>query len=169
MGRVIAPYGVKGWVKVHAYTEDRATLLDYAAWWIRPRAGSGNTAGGWRECKVEASREHGATLIAQLAGIGDREAAAALKGADIGVPRAALPPAEDDEIYYSDLVGLAVMNRQGVRLGVVARVQDFGAHPVLCVADAAGAAERMIPFVAAYVDAVDVAGGRIDVDWQPDY
>ena len=169
MGRVIAPYGVKGWLKVHAYTDDRATLLDYPAWWIRPRAGSAKAAGGWREFAIEASREHGAALIAQLAGIGDREAAAALKGADIGVPRAALPEADENEIYYSDLVGLTVMNRQGVPLGRVASVQDFGAHPVLCVTGAAGTAERMIPFVGAYVDGVDVAAGRIDVDWQLDY
>jgi len=169
MGRVIAPYGVKGWVKIHAYTEDRATLLDYAAWWIRPRAGSAEADGGWREYVIEASREHGATLIAQLAGIGDREAAATLKGADIGVPRATLPAAEGNEIYYTDLVGLEVLNRQGVRLGIVAKVQDFGAHPVLCVRDEASAVERMIPFVAVYVDAVDVAKGRIDVDWQLDY
>ena len=169
MGRVIAPYGVKGWVKIHAYTEDRATLLDYAAWWIRPRAGSAEAQGVWREVAIEASREHGATLIAQLAGIGDREAAAALKGADIGVPRARLPAAGNSEIYYSDLVGLDVVNRQGVHLGAVTAVQDYGAHPVLCVTDEATAVERMIPFVAVYVDSVDIAAGRIDVDWQLDY
>ena len=169
MGRVLAPYGVKGWVKVHTYTEDRATLLDYASWWIRARAGSANADSGWREFAVEASREHGATLIARLAGIGDRETAATLKGADIGVPRATLPAAEKNEIYYADLVGLAVMNRQGVRLGLVAKVQDFGAHPVLCVMDETSAVERMIPFVAAYVDGVDVPAGRIDVDWQLDF
>jgi 16S rRNA processing protein RimM len=119
--------------------------------------------------EIEACREHGAALIAQLAGIGDRETAAALKGADIGVPRAALPAAKANEIYYSDLVGLAVVNRQGVRMGLVAKVQDFGAHPVLCITDEVSATERMIPFVAAYVDGVDVAAGRIDVDWQLDY
>ena len=169
MGRVIAPYGVKGWVKVHAYTEDRATLLDYAAWWIRPRAGSAKDAGGWREYAVEASREHGASLIAQLAGIGDREAAAMLKGADIGVPRDALPPVAENEIYYSYLVGLEVVNRQGEHLGRVATVQDYGAHPVFRVTDVATGTERLIPFVAAYVDRVDVAAGRIEVDWLPDY
>ncbi len=173
MGRVIAPYGVKGWVKVHAYTEDKATLLDYAAWWIRLRAGS-NTANsaagsGWREYPIAASREHGATLIAQLAGIGDREAAVALKGADVGVPRATLPTVEANEIYYADLVGLAVINRQGACLGKVSKVQNFGAHPVLSVMDEVTAVERMIPFVAVYVDGVDVAAGRIDVDWQLDY
>jgi 16S rRNA processing protein RimM len=169
MGRVIAPYGVKGWVKVHTYTEDRATLLDYPLWWIRPWGGSDKAKGGWREYRVEASREHGASLIAQLAGIVDREAAASLKGADVGVPRAALPKAGDNEIYYADLVGLEVRNRQGARLGKVTKVQDFGAHPVLCVTDEANAVERMIPFVPTYVDGVDVAARRIEVDWQPDY
>jgi len=169
MGRIIAPYGIKGWVKIHAFTQDRATLLEYPTWWIRPRTGSAESAVGWQEMEIEACREHGATLIAQLAGIGDRETAAALKGADIGVPRTALPVAPANEIYYADLVGLTVVNRQGVRMGQVARVQDFGAHPVLCVTDEGSAVERMIPFVAAYVDGVDVAAGRIDVDWQLDY
>jgi 16S rRNA processing protein RimM len=85
------------------------------------------------------------------------------------VLRSTLPAKEASELYYSDLVGLAVVNRQGERLGVVSKVQDFGAHPVLCVADEATAQERMIPFVAVYVDGVDVAAGRIDVDWQLDY
>ena len=77
----------------------------------------------------------------------------------MGVPRATLPAREENELYYSDLVGLAVVNRQGARLGVVSKVQDFGAHPVLCVADEVTARERMIPFVAVYVDGVDVAAG----------
>jgi 16S rRNA processing protein RimM len=169
MGRIMAPYGIKGWVKVHTYTEDRATLLDYAAWFIRPRAGSDDATGKWSEFAVVTSREHGATLIAQLKGVDDREAAALLKGADVGVLRSTLPAAAKDEIYYSDLVGLEVVNREGVTLGRVSKVQDFGAHPVLCVQDADGGAERMIPFVPVYVDAVDVVAGRIDVDWQLDY
>lgn len=173
MGRIVAPYGVKGWVKVHAYSSEKTALLDYAAWWIRPRAGSSGSSevrpSGWREYAIAASREHGATLVAQLAGIANREAAAALKGADVGVPRATLPAVAANEIYYSDLVGLVVVNRQGTHLGTVSKVQDFGAHPVLCIADEASAGERMIPFVAAYVDGVDVAAGRIDVDWQLDY
>ncbi len=181
MGRIVAPWGIKGWVKVHAYTDDKTILLDRSVWGIRPRSGSkpakGTEGADWREYSIASSREHGATLVAQLDGIADREAAALLKGADVGVPRTALPAKAKDELYYSDLVGLSVVNRQGVRLGQVSKVQDFGAHPVLSVIEnAAGeasgakpAVERMIPFVAAYVDAVDVAAGRIDVDWQVDY
>jgi len=103
-----------------------------------------------------------------LSGLADREAAARLSGADIGVPRGALPAAGENEFYWADLVGLAVVNRQGVKLGSVAAVEDFGAHPLLRVTDDAGVA-RLIPFVAAYIDGVDMAQRRIDVDWQPDY
>jgi 16S rRNA processing protein RimM len=156
---------VKGWIKVQTFTTEQDTLLGYPVWWFRPRGGSGV----WRQRTVESGREHGATLLAQLEGIVDRDAAVGLKGADIGVPRAALPKAADNEIYYSDLVGLTVVNRQGELLGQVASVQDYGAHPVFRVTDAATGAERLIPFVAAYVDRVDTAAGRIDVDWLPDY
>ena len=165
LGRILGPYGVQGWLKINPFTTEHGTLLGYPEWWIRPRGGSGV----WREMALESGREHGSTLVARLAGIADREAAVLLKGADIGVPRTALPAVAKDEIYTSDLVGMAVVNRQGVALGSVMSVQDYGAHPVLRVADAALAMERLIPFVAAYVDGVDQVAGRIEVDWQPDY
>ena len=74
-----------------------------------------------------------------------------------------------DEIYWAELEGLSVVNRQGLQFGCVIAVAAFGAHPVLRVANAAGGPERLIPFVAAYIDGVDVVGRRVDVDWQPDY
>ncbi len=163
MGRIAAPYGVKGWVKVLPLTALPETLLAHPQWWVRRRGGA-----QWQMHALEAGRQHGATLLAQLAGLADREAAAALTGADVGVARTALPATEENEYYWSDLVGLAVVNREGVTLGEVREVAEFGAHPVLRVRDAGGA-ERLIPFVAAYVDRVDVEGRRIDVDWQPDY
>lgn len=163
MGRVAAPYGVKGWVKVLPLTAEPETLLAHAQWFVRRRGG-----GKWQAHALEAGRRHGATLLAQLSGLPDREAAAALAGADVGVARTALPAPEEGEFYFADLVGLAVVNRQGVALGEVGEVAEFGAHPVLRVRDAGGA-ERLIPFVAAYVDQVDLPGRRIDVDWQADY
>jgi 16S rRNA processing protein RimM len=162
-GRVLGPFGVKGWIKVQTFTTEQQTLLEYPEWWLRPRGGV------WQKRAIESAREHGATLLAQLAGVVYRDAAVALKGSDIGVPRGALPVAAENEIYYSDLVGLEVVNRQAECLGQVAAVQDYGAHPVLRVADAAAGTERMIPFVAAYVDRVDIAARRIEVDWLPDY
>jgi 16S rRNA processing protein RimM len=164
MGRIAAPYGIHGWVKVLPLTEAPETLLAHRQWWIRKR----DDKGPWQPHKLESGKRHGATLLAQLSGLADREAAARLAGADIGVPRAALPAVGEDEFYWSDLVGLDVVNRQGMKLGSVAAVEDFGAHPLLRVTADDGIA-RLIPFVAAYIDAVDRDERRIDVDWQPDY
>lgn len=165
MGRIAAPYGVKGWVKVQPLTSEPETLLGYAQWWLRRRGGEG----AWQAHTLESGRQHGATLLAQLSGLPDREAAARLAGAEIGVPRSALPPVAEDEYYWADLVGLAVVNREGVVLGEVAAIDDYGAHPVLRVAKLQEKGELLIPFVEAYVDRVDAAGRRIEVDWQPDY
>lgn len=163
MGRIVAPYGVKGWLRVQPMTAERDTLLTHARWWLRAGADA-----AWREIALEEGRAHGAALLVRLAGFSDREAAAALSGSEVGVPRSALPAPKDNEYYLADLVGLAVVNRQGEAMGQVAAVDDFGAHPVLRVIAADGALRR-IPLVDAYVDAIDAAAGRIDVDWQADY
>ncbi len=165
MGRIAAPYGVKGWVKVQPLTSAPETLLGHAQWWVRRRGGQG----AWQAHTLTSGRQHGATLLAELSGLADREAAALLSGAEVGVPRSELPPVGEGEYYWSDLVGLAVVNREGIVLGEVAAVADFGAHPVLRVATLREKGELLIPFVEAYVDRVDTAGRRIEVDWQPDY
>jgi 16S rRNA processing protein RimM len=161
MGRIAAPYGVKGWVKVLPLTEDPQTLLSHAQWWIRGRGTQ------WHACALEEGRMHGKTLLAQLSGMPDREAAAKYAGGDVGVARSALPAPAENEIYWADLVGLVVRNRQGETLGRVDEVREFGAHPVLRVTGEGKA--MLIPFVEAYIDGVDRAAGRIDVDWQKDY
>lgn len=165
MGRVSAPYGVHGWIKVRAYTALPDGLLAYRAWWLA------TSEDRWREFAVLEARVHADSVVAQLAGLGRREDAARWRGAAIGVPKGLLPTLATGEVYWADLVGLAVINRSGVTLGRVAAVLETAAHPVLRVArcdDEAGG-ERLIPFVPAYVDALDVAGARIVVDWQPEY
>jgi 16S rRNA processing protein RimM len=164
MGRIVAPYGVKGWVRVMPMTAERDTLLAHDRWWLRPYRGTGP----WREHVLESGKAHGAALLVQLSGLADREAAALLNGAEVGVLRSTLPAPAENEYYLADLVGLDVFNRQGERLGQVAAVEEFGAHPVLRVADATGVSRR-IPMVDAYVDAIDPEARRIDVDWQLDY
>ncbi len=166
MGEVAAPYGVRGWVKVRAHTEEPQTLLRHATWRVKsPRAAE------WQEKELVAGRVHADMLVAQLSGVASREAALALKGWWIGVPRSALPAARPGELYWADLVGMTVVNRAGVTLGKVAEVTTHGAHPLLRVARAAGSSgpERLIPYVPAIVLRVDVQGGLIDVDWGEDY
>jgi 16S rRNA processing protein RimM len=170
MGRVLAPYGVHGWVRIRAFTAAPDALTGYARWWLKPA-----DSAAWREVACEAARTHAGGLVAKLDGISTREAALALRGAQVGVNRSALPAPGQDELYWTDLVGLDVVNREGVVLGRVLAVEEYGAHPLLRVAaPGEGAPTRatapmLIPFVAAHVDGVDRSAGRIEVDWQADY
>ena len=165
MGRVIGPYGVQGWIKARTFTASPGGLLAYRAWWLA------TSDDRWREFAVLEARVHSDAMVARLEGLNRREDVAQWRGASIGVPRVSLPALVAGEIYWADLVGLAVINRSGVRLGRVGGVLETGAHPVLRVAaaDRGDDGERLIPLVSAYVDAIDVAGARIVVDWQPDY
>ena len=158
MGRVAAPFGIKGWIKVQTFTEETDGLLDYPTWWV-------GKEGSWQEFRVEAGAVHGQVVLAKLEGPADREAVANLKGLDIAVPREILPEATDS-YYWTDLVGVQVVNREGVELGRVDSLLDNGAQSVLVVK---GERERLIPFVPVYVDRVELEAGRILVDWQQDY
>jgi len=159
MGRIVAPYGIRGWVKIQPFTEDVDGLLDYPRWWV-------GSEGAWAERVVTEGHAHGTTLVAQLEGIADRDQAARLKGQDIAVPRAELPEAEAGEYYWADLIGLAVSTREGQDLGRVTEVFETGANDVLVVS---GDRERLIPFIESALVSVDLAGGRIVVDWDPDF
>jgi 16S rRNA processing protein RimM len=168
LGELIGPYGVHGWLKARPFTQSPEALLEYAAWWVKTRGGD------WREIRRRdgnAGRLHSGSLLIALEGVDTREAALAMKGAQVGVRRSALPAAGTNAYYWSDLTGLAVRNREGVLLGEVTGLTEHGAHPLLRVARPAGGpgAERLIPFVPAIVDRVDIDGGRIDVDWGEDY
>ncbi|MDQ2916520.1 MAG: ribosome maturation factor RimM [Pseudomonadota bacterium] len=159
MGRVGAPHGLRGALKVKAQSADPASLLDYDEWWVRTHAGA-----TWVAYRVLAGREQAGMLVADLAGIASREAACALRGADVGVPRASLPALGDDEHYQADLIGMTVVNRNAETLGVVAEFAESGAHPILRIAGDDGR-ERLIPWVPQYIDGVDAAARRIEVDW----
>ena len=168
LGEVVGAYGVRGWLKVRPFTQSPDGLLDYATWWLKTRGDD------WREFRRRegtAGRLHSGSLLVALEGVATRDAALAIRGAQVGVRRSALPAAGADAYYWSDLTGLSVRNRAGVVLGDVAGLTEHGAHPLLRVARPAAApgAERLIPFVPAIVDRVDVDAGRIDVDWGEDF
>ena len=180
VGRILDAWGVKGWVKVLPHSAEPEALFAAKDWFLqapearfRPgfSAFSSTVSISLDECKV-----HSDTVVAKIAGLEDRSAAEALRGARIFLPRSSFPSASKDEYYWVDLIGLDVVNREGLSLGTVRDLMTTGPQAVLCVEYQAlaedgtqSAAERMIPFVAAYVDAVDVPGKRITVDWQPDY
>lgn len=162
MGRIVAPHGVRGWIKVEPLSEAPDALLAHATWRVRPPR-----AAAWREMRTLAARMHSGALLAQLAGVATRDEALALRGGEVGVLRAALPRTRNNEIYWVDLEGLEVRNRKGVVLGTVAEVVTHGAHPLLRIVRPEGAPgpERLVPYVPAIVDRVDLDARRIDVDW----
>jgi 16S rRNA processing protein RimM len=161
MGRIVAPYGLNGWVRIEPYSTDPGRLNAYPAWWV-------GRNGDWREMKVaESVKRHGASVVARFEGCVERDAALALKGSELAVPREALPQNADNEFYWADLVGLRVVNVKDEELGAVAELFDNGAHPVMRVV--AGETERLLPFVDQVVRQVDMAQGRIRVEWELDW
>jgi 16S rRNA processing protein RimM len=161
VGVVLGAWGIKGGFKVQAHASDPQALFACKRWWLR------DGHGVQRLLKIVQAREQGDTIVAGAQDIPDRNAAEALRGARVFVARASFPTAADDEYYWVDLIGLDVVNRDGAALGQVADLIDTGAHSVLRVVE--GDAERLIPFVAAYVDDVNLAARRIAVDWGLDY
>ena len=180
VGRILDAWGVKGWLKVLPYSSDPEALFAAKSWFLEAAEDKfcpGFSAfSGTVSVAVDEAKTHSASVVAKISGLDDRTSAEALRGARIFLPRSGFPVASKDEYYWVDLIGLDVVNREGIDLGCVRDLMATGPHSVLCVEYPAGQedgssamAERMIPFVAAYVDAVDVPGRRITVDWQPDY
>ena len=165
LGRIVAPFGVRGWVRVLPFGDDPLAWGEMPQWWLAPTEDAIDT--DWKTYGVRECREHGNSLIAQLESVTDRNAAEALKGHYIAAPRDALPATESDEYYWADLIGLEVLNTSGETLGTVEGLLTTGAHDVLRVVD--GETERLIPFVAAYTLDVNQATRTITVDWQKDW
>ena len=198
MGRIVAPYGVFGWLKIVPDTEAFDGLFDYDNWWL----GKGDD---WREMVVETAKVHNDVIVVKLKGIDDRDAALACKGKQIAVPRAQLPAVEENEYYWSDLIGLRVKNLQDIDFGLIVDVFETGANDVIVVkpdaikpealkqetvseASVEGASlsdkaqhqkskadakekpqERLLPFTDAVVLEVDIKAKTMLVDWDADF
>ena len=181
VGFIADAWGLKGWIKVQPHAADPQALFSTRRWFLKPPLDARHGPAGGRAAalppllKITQAKEHGGGVVAQVRDIEDRSAAEALKGARVFVSRQSFPSAGADEFYWVDLIGLAVVNRQGEALGTVAGLLDTGPQSVLRVLPEAAEPggpppdERLIPFVAAYVDSVDLAARRIVVDWGTDY
>ena len=149
-GRVAGSYGVRGWLRVAV--DDPEVLAAQPAWWL---AGV--------EYAVRETKFHSGTLLAKLAGIENPEQAQPFKGKPVSIPR---PDPGEGRFYWSDLVGLEVVNEQGIVLGVVKSMSHNGAHAVM---EVAGERTRLLPWVAAYIRKVDAEKRRIEVEWGADW
>lgn len=160
MGKIVAAHGIKGWVKIQTYTEYLDSLLDYDTWYIGKEE-------VWRPLEVLEAEVHSKVLVAKLEGVDDRTAAERYKGQLIAVPRSELPEQEEGEYYWSDLIGLKVLNLAGEELGTVDTLLETGANDVLVVKGGSG--ELLIPFIEDVIGTVDLKQKTIRVDWQADY
>ena len=171
VGRIADAWGIKGWFKVLSHSADPQALFSSKRWFIQPSERGAKTFSGTLKLAIKEAKTHSDTVVATAQGIDDRTAAESLRGARIFVSRASFPTADKDEFYWVDLIGLAVVNREGVNLGDVKELLSTGPQTVLVMdyLQDGKPQERLIPFVAAHVDDVDLPKRVITVDWQADY
>ncbi len=199
VGRILGAWGIKGGIKVLPFAADPQALFSARHWFLKPAEASkkpsavavarpGKTvvpvipahktpaqkaalaAPLPFALNVQGVRDQGDAIVATAPEIADRDAAEAMKGVRVFVSRSTFPKTDDGEFYWIDLIGLSVFNRDQVALGDVVGLIDTGPHCVLRIQPAeADAEERLVPFVDAFVDSVDMPGRRIVVDWGLDY
>ena len=162
LGHIKEAYGLQGWVRIHSYSTDTLALLEYDDWWLRSEAPGADQA--WRKAHIEEAGEHSGSVIARFVGVVERNGAVALRGTQVAVSRSQFEAPDENEYYWSDLIGMAVVNRAGETLGVVDTLQDLGPHQVIEV-KREGKKNLLIPFVASYIDEVMVKDRVIRVDW----
>jgi 16S rRNA processing protein RimM len=180
LGRIQEAFGIKGWVRIHPHSADTDALFAASEWHLQPpeskfaRGFSAFT--GVVAIKVGEIKPHADGIVARIEGLDDRTGAEGLKGVRISVPRSAFPATPEGEYYWVDLIGLRVVNREGVEMGIVRDLMPTGPNSVLVLEYTETTedgkeqlSERMIPFVATYVDKVDKQAKLITVDWQLDY
>jgi 16S rRNA processing protein RimM len=171
VGRIADAWGIKGWFKVLPYSALPEALFSSKRWFLQPTEVGEKTFTGTLKLAIKEAKEHSDSVVACAHDVPDRSAAEALRGARIFVARSSFPTAGSDEYYWVDLIGLDVVNRQGESLGVVRELLSTGPQTVLVIPylQDGKLLDRMIPFVAVYVDDVDLAARQIRVDWQTDY
>lgn len=165
LGKIVGVWGVKGWIKLHSYTRNRADISQYQNWYLaHPRKKDER-----RAINVLSCREQGQGVVAQVEGIEDRDQAAALSGLLIFVKQTDLPGLSDGEFYWQQLIGLTVANaEQGI--GTVSSILETGANDVLVIKqNKQGLADVLIPYTEQTVLEVDLKQGTMLVDWDPQF
>lgn len=165
VGKIGAPYGVKGWVKITTYTQEQDGIFAYTPWLL------GQVQEG-KTYVVDQWRTHNKGLVAKLVGVDTRDDAESIKNLEISIKAEQLPQLADDDFYWRELVGMQVVTEQGYSLGVVKELFETGANDVMLIRanlnDAFGQKERMVPYLLdQVVKQVDRQAKTIKVDWDP--
>lgn len=168
VGRLGAPHGIKGWVKLRSFTQPASAIFDYEAWCVQSVSG-----GQWRSLELINQQQQGDAYRVQLAGCKDRNQAQMYQGCWIGVEADRLPSLAEGEYYWRDLMGLSVWTLAGQWLGLVDHLLETGSNDVLVVKPAEGSLdqrERLIPYLRdSVVIQIDLVARKITVDWDADF
>lgn len=160
LGRINGLYGIRGWVKVFSYTNPKTNILHYAPWQVHDQ-------NDWHPLTLCGGQAHGKGIIAQLTGYETRDQAAQLLGAEIAIERQQLPDLQAEEYYWTDLIGLQVINQDNIHLGQVAHLFATAANDVLVVN---GERERLIPFLLdRTILEIDLTQRCLRVDWDAQF
>lgn len=160
MARVAGAFGIKGWLKIHTFTESPDTLDGYASWLLKSDQ-------GWEAFELEDFAVNVKGVVAKLKGCDDRTAAENLAKREIGVPRAALEVAGEGEVFWFDLIGCDVVNTAGQKFGKIETLLETGAHDVLVVK--LGAEEMLIPYLDDVILKVEREAKLVTVNWSGEY
>jgi 16S rRNA processing protein RimM len=171
VGRILDAWGIKGWFKVIPYSADPEALFSSKRWFLLPAEQGEKAFTGVGKLAIKEAKNHSDSVVACAHDVNDRSAADLLRGARVFISRASFPTAQKDEYYWVDLLGLDVVNREGIALGLVRDLLSTGPQTVLVIdyLQDGQMLQRMIPFVSVYIDDVDLTARRILVDWQADY
>lgn len=151
LGEIGAAQGLKGEVRLHSFTEEEEAITAYGP--LEDETG--------HVIEIEALRATPKALIARVKGVTTREGAEALTGTKLYIPRSRLPEREEEEWYHAELIGLAALDRDGMTIGRVVAIQNFGAGDLLELAPANGGPTVLIPFTRETVPEIDVEGERL--------
>jgi 16S rRNA processing protein RimM len=155
VGRIGAPHGINGEVRLHSFTADPRAIADY---------GVLQTKDGKRRFEIASLRHAGNTLVARLNGVCDRSAAEALRNLELFIPRSDLPPPDEGEFYHSDLIGLTAITNSGDEIGTIVAIHNFGAGDLLELRVQGRPDTVMVPFTMEAVPLVDLESRRVVID-----
>jgi 16S rRNA processing protein RimM len=165
LGKLVGVWGVKGWVKLHSYTRNRADISQYSTWYLQKPRSKDDPA----PIKVLNCREQGQGMVVQFDGVDDRDVAAAMSGQTIFIKQSDLPELPAGEFYWQQLIGLSVSNEEGP-IGEIQSILETGANDVLvCKNITEGKVDVLIPYVDEVVQAVDIEAGTMVVEWDPSF
>ena len=175
LGKIVGVWGVKGWIKLHSFTRNRADIAQYKTWWLKPAnlqrltgESSKDAETQFVSVKVLNCREQGKGIVAQLEGFNEPDQALTLNGYSIWVKQADLPALPTGQFYWQQLIGLRVSNTMAVELGTIESILETGANDVLVIKAVEGS-EVLVPYADEIIQEINIEQGTMIVDWDPSY